>query len=82
MSLRWKIPRKPCPVTTCIEPVRIDRVMCVAHWRTVEPKLRRLNARAYRAWKSNTRDRGAIAALRFANAVCVRNAIKHAKGAA
>jgi len=43
MSTRWKIPRKPCPVSGCVEPIRRDRLMCSAHWRLVPKDLKRTN---------------------------------------
>lgn len=67
-----RIPRKVCPVGTCAEPVRIDRIMCLAHWRLVDPKLKRANARAYRAFLT---DRKANArTLRETNDACIADA--------
>lgn len=71
---RWRIPRKCCPVRGCTEPVRIDRIMCLACWRPVDPKLKRANARAYREWKNDRRNLDLIAILRATNNACIESA--------
>jgi hypothetical protein len=73
--MSWKKPRKVCPVGDCCEPVRVDFVMCKAHWRLVEPKLKRENQARYRAWLKDRRNVDAIRALRIANAACIASAI-------
>lgn len=74
MSTRWKIPRKVCPVEGCVEPVRVDRLMCAPHWRTVDRKLRRALWGAVRAWKADSRNVDRMREIRNAQVACVADA--------
>ena len=74
VSTRWKIPRKVCPVAGCVEPVRVDRVMCSPHWRSVSSDLRRAHHRIYRTWTADRRDIAALIALRASMLACVADA--------
>lgn len=74
MKSRWRVPRKPCPVNGCVEPVKLRFIMCPACWRTVEVKIRRANQRAYRAWLADKRDRDLRLTLIAANGACIASA--------
>ena len=71
MSGRWKIPRKVCPIGKCSEPVRIDRIMCRAHWRPIDRQLKIQNSRVYKTWLLDKRDSEALTALRLTIAMCI-----------
>ncbi len=45
--MSWRIPRKVCPIGVCTEPVRVDRIMCRAHWRNVPRDLKVHNKRSW-----------------------------------
>lgn len=48
--------------------------MCVFHWRTVPPKLRRAHQKIYRAWKIDRRNLESIRALRESAGLCIESA--------